>query len=174
MEFVKNEIYNIVLEENIFLSNYGIISRLNKQFIYHKFLGEVYGNKYYTFKSIDTDMQITIIYCLHCNECYIFYDICTRTVDDISEVWENPYDWGYYMDIKINIFPISMINKLQQWFKKSKLKEELMANVWHPKNFEKFKYLDPETFEEEFLKKCQTLKIQIISLYYFLLNIYFH
>lgn len=95
-------------------------------------------------------MQITIIYYLQCNECYIFYNIYTRTNENISEVLENPYDWGYYMDIKINIFPISMINKLQQWFKKSELKQELMANVWHPKNFEKFKYLDPETFEEEF------------------------
>jgi len=29
------------------------------------------------------------------------------------------------------------------------LKEELMANVWHPRNFEKFRYLDPDTFCEE-------------------------
>ena len=34
-------------------------------------------------------------------------------------------------------------------FKYSKLKEELMANVWHPRNFNKFKYLDPETFDFE-------------------------
>lgn len=40
--------------------------------------------------------------------------------------------------------------KFQEWFKKSDLKAELMANVWHPKNFWKFKYLDPETFDEEF------------------------
>jgi hypothetical protein len=42
--------------------------------------------------------------------------------------------------------------KFQEWFRRSDLKEELIANVWHPKNFEKFKYLDSETFgdEEEF------------------------
>ena len=40
--------------------------------------------------------------------------------------------------------------RFQEWFRQSSLKEELMANVWHPKNFEKFKDLDPETFGEEF------------------------
>jgi hypothetical protein len=40
--------------------------------------------------------------------------------------------------------------KFQQWFKRSDLKAELMAVVWHPRNFEKFKYLDSETFGEEF------------------------
>lgn len=40
--------------------------------------------------------------------------------------------------------------RFQEWFKRSELKQELMANVWHPRNFEKFKYLDPETFGEEF------------------------
>lgn len=40
--------------------------------------------------------------------------------------------------------------RFQEWFKRSELKEELMANVWHPRNFEKFKYLDSETFGEEF------------------------
>ena len=40
--------------------------------------------------------------------------------------------------------------RFQEWFRRSKLKEEIMANVWHPRNFEKFKYLDPDTFGEEF------------------------
>ena len=40
--------------------------------------------------------------------------------------------------------------RFQEWFKRSELKAELMASVWHPRNFEKFKYLDPETFGEEF------------------------
>ena len=40
--------------------------------------------------------------------------------------------------------------RFQEWFKRSELKAELMANVWHPRNFEKFKYLDPDTFGEEF------------------------
>jgi hypothetical protein len=42
--------------------------------------------------------------------------------------------------------------QLQKWFSQSSLKEELMAKVWHPRNIDKFKYLDPETFgglEEE-------------------------
>jgi len=37
-------------------------------------------------------------------------------------------------------------NKFQQWFKRSDLKRELMENVWHPRNFWKFKYFDDETF----------------------------
>jgi hypothetical protein len=39
--------------------------------------------------------------------------------------------------------------QFQEWFRRSDLKSELMANVWHPRNFEKFRYLDPDTFEEE-------------------------
>ncbi len=38
--------------------------------------------------------------------------------------------------------------ELSEWFKKSELKEELMATIWHPKNFHKFRYLDPDLFEE--------------------------
>lgn len=40
--------------------------------------------------------------------------------------------------------------ELQENFKGSPLKEKLMAVVWHPRNFEKFKYLDPEEFGEVF------------------------
>jgi hypothetical protein len=36
---------------------------------------------------------------------------------------------------------------LQKWFSKSDLKQELMATIWHPRNINRFKYLDPETFE---------------------------
>jgi hypothetical protein len=39
--------------------------------------------------------------------------------------------------------------KLREWFKKSNLKKELIAKLWHPKNYEKFKYYDPEMFSEE-------------------------
>ena len=42
-----------------------------------------------------------------------------------------------------------MRKRFQEWFRKSSLKEKLMANVWHPRNWEKFKYLDPETFDDE-------------------------
>ena len=38
---------------------------------------------------------------------------------------------------------------LSEWFKKSDLKKELIENLWHPKNYEKFKYYDPEMFLEE-------------------------
>ena len=40
--------------------------------------------------------------------------------------------------------------RFQEWFKRSELKAEIMANVWHPRNFWKFRYLDPETFGEDF------------------------
>lgn len=66
---------------------------------------------------------------------------------------------NYLIDYFIKIISINLCNcnellhyiikYKQQQFKISKLKEELMANVWHPKNFEKFKYLDFETFGEE-------------------------
>jgi hypothetical protein len=39
--------------------------------------------------------------------------------------------------------------RFQEWFKRSALKEELIAKLWHPKNYEKFKFYDPEMFEEE-------------------------
>jgi hypothetical protein len=38
--------------------------------------------------------------------------------------------------------------QIKQYYK---LKEELMANVWHPKNFDKFQYLDFDTFENYLL-----------------------
>ena len=38
---------------------------------------------------------------------------------------------------------------LREWFKKSDLKKELIENLWHPKNYDKFKYYDPEMFLEE-------------------------
>ena len=71
-------------------------------------------------------------------------------------VQENPNKpWNYYNLSKneINKPREEFIRKkFQEWFRRSDLKEELIANVWHPRNFEKFKYLDPETFgdEEEF------------------------
>jgi hypothetical protein len=39
--------------------------------------------------------------------------------------------------------------KFQEWFKRSDLKAELIAKLWHPRNFEKFKYYDPDTFGDE-------------------------
>ena len=37
--------------------------------------------------------------------------------------------------------------KLRECFKRSTLKEELIANLWHPKNFDKFEYYDPKMFD---------------------------
>jgi hypothetical protein len=36
--------------------------------------------------------------------------------------------------------------QLQRWFITSPVRRQLMESVWHPRNFQKFKYLDPETF----------------------------
>jgi hypothetical protein len=36
--------------------------------------------------------------------------------------------------------------ELQKWFSQSSLKEEMMADIWHPRNINKFKYMDPEIF----------------------------
>lgn len=55
---------------------------------------------------------------------------------------------GYFKDI-FSLERDTYINeKITQYFK---LKEELIANVWHPKNFDKFKYLDPDTFDFDYL-----------------------
>ena len=37
--------------------------------------------------------------------------------------------------------------RLGKQFKRSDLKRDLMEKVWHPINFHKFKYWDPETFD---------------------------
>lgn len=71
--------------------------------------------------------------------------------------WEiiltNPDKPWYYHLLDLNNFEIDRMHyvrqKMQTWFRKSELKAELMANVWHPKNYEKFKYLDSDTFGEE-------------------------
>ena len=59
--------------------------------------------------------------------------------------------WRYDV-LGLNSFKIDKDNfirkKLREWFKKSDLKEELIAKLWHPKNYKKFKYYDPEMFDE--------------------------
>lgn len=79
----------------------------------------------------------------------------SKTVLHINELLFTVY--SSRTDLKMPTVALNSYNEygkkkreeLQQQFKKSKLKEELMANVWHPKNFEKFKHLDPDTFGEE-------------------------
>jgi hypothetical protein len=36
--------------------------------------------------------------------------------------------------------------ELQRWFSRSHLKEKLMATIWHPKNIDKFRHMDPDLF----------------------------
>lgn len=86
-----------------------------------------------------------------------FWSICENP--NIS--WEiiknnehlNSVDWNTHILLSNSMYiskNIYIRQKMQEWFKKSSLKSEIMANVWHPRNFEKFKYLDSETFGEEF------------------------
>jgi hypothetical protein len=62
------------------------------------------------------------------------------------------YHWlifdSFYVDENI-LFTERQRIILGNQFKCSKLKEELMATLWHPINFDKFHYWDPETFEFE-------------------------
>ena len=61
-------------------------------------------------------------------------------------------EWSLYKFLN-NEFPLEkdlfFKKKLREWFKKSDLKQELIAKLWHPKNYEKFKYYDPEMFSED-------------------------
>ena len=58
--------------------------------------------------------------------------------------------WNYFLlcDNKMTKPREDFIGKYQEQFKKSSLKEELIANLWNPKNYDKFKYYDPELFDE--------------------------
>jgi hypothetical protein len=71
------------------------------------------------------------------------------TWDIIRAHPEIPWDWFWICSNPMDNGKPDFIRKeLQKWFSRSSLKEELMANVWHPKNIDKFKYLDPDTFGE--------------------------
>ena len=63
---------------------------------------------------------------------------------------DKPWNYHWLSSNKMNKPREEFIRKkFQEWFRRSDLKAELIANVWHPRNFEKFKYLDPETFKDE-------------------------
>ena len=70
------------------------------------------------------------------------------------QIIEDNHDKCYYRGIYINPMPLwknEYIRKCyQKHFMSSGIAEELISVVWHPRNFERFKYLDPETFGEEF------------------------
>jgi DNA polymerase-3 subunit epsilon len=63
---------------------------------------------------------------------------------DFAIVQKNPNkSWNFnYLSINSmdKVRNNYIIKELQQWFKQSELKAELIATVWHPKNYEKFKY----------------------------------
>ena len=68
-------------------------------------------------------------------------------------VYANPdNDWDYEY-LKINPMIPHKNNYIRKCFQKHfmscGLAEELISVVWHPRNFKKFKYLDPETFGED-------------------------
>jgi hypothetical protein len=79
---------------------------------------------------------------------YINPNITFEYIKSVKNMtWYNEFLLGTNkFELEKNIF---FRKKLQEWFKKSSLKEELIAKLWHPKNFEKFKYYDPETFEND-------------------------
>jgi hypothetical protein len=60
---------------------------------------------------------------------------------------------SFYVDENI-LFTERQRIILGNQFKRSGLKEELMATLWHPINFNKFYYWDPETFDYEFEGLC--------------------
>lgn len=68
-------------------------------------------------------------------------------------ILSNPDKPWRYDILHLNNFEMDKNNfirkKLREWFKRSDLKEELIAKLWHPKNFEKFKYYDPDEFDED-------------------------
>jgi len=65
-------------------------------------------------------------------------------------IQENPNIYWNWYDVSANKMTkaknIFICRTMQRWFSQSNLKEEMMAKIWHPRNIEKFKYLDPERF----------------------------
>ena len=68
----------------------------------------------------------------------------------IKENPNEPWDYDYLSENEMTKYRENFIRKkFQEWFKKSALKEELIAKLWHPSNFEKFKYYDPDMFDND-------------------------
>jgi hypothetical protein len=73
-----------------------------------------------------------------------------------ANLWEivqanpnKPWDYTFLSMNPMNKTRETFIRKrFQEWFIRSDLKWELIATVWHPTNFKKFKYLTPELFED--------------------------
>ena len=69
-------------------------------------------------------------------------------------VEENPDNPWCYGALTANPMPLAKNNYIRKCYQKHfmscGLAEELISVVWHPRNFEKFKYLEPETFGKDF------------------------
>jgi len=71
---------------------------------------------------------------------------------DVIYMNKDKFSCYYYLlvrnsfQLEKNIF---FMKKYTEWFKKSTLKKELIEKLWHPKNYKKFKYYDPEMFDDE-------------------------
>lgn len=105
-------------------------------------------------KKLLNSMTENIKNMLNNNKIQILYK--NKYLEEINELIKSSNDLIDYFigNIDMNIFKnyellYYIIKYKQQEVKISKFKEELMANVWHPRNFEKFRYLDPETFGDE-------------------------
>jgi len=75
-----------------------------------------------------------------------FMELTTVTPTDFIRMYYWLIFESFYVDENI-LFTEKQRIILGNQFKRSGLKEELMATVWHPINFDKFGHWDPETFE---------------------------
>jgi hypothetical protein len=67
------------------------------------------------------------------------------TWDIICQNSDRPWNWNWIFSNPMTKGKEDFIRKrLQQWFSRSTLKEELMAKVWHPRNIHRFGDLDPD------------------------------
>lgn len=69
-------------------------------------------------------------------------------LDNLDSVFMYHSNWFHLNHLTLDR-DMYIRKKLREWFKKSELKEELIAKLWHPRNYEKFKYYDPDTFETD-------------------------
>jgi hypothetical protein len=96
-------------------------------------------------KSIDLSplSNVTKIrdYCLY--NCYNLKSINSRGLEWFYHEKKEEYQINYDEMIYDEMFPIR-----KEFMKEYGLAWELMAAVWHPDNFHKFKYLDPDIFAD--------------------------
>ena len=76
--------------------------------------------------------------------------------ENLNTTWEfvkanQDANWDYN-NLQLNPMPTRKDDYIRKCFQKHFMRhglaEELMKVVWHPRNFEKFRYLDSDTFEE--------------------------